>query len=129
MQILKRENFRRVLNLRTHTARRCACGGQRRETWNIVTNCGAAYGLLVVEGFAPQWSINDQIYFSSFYEVHDIRAAFICFVNCFRGHSCRLQRGDRTACSNQVESHRDEIGGERADVLLIVIIHAKKYGS
>ncbi len=58
-------------------------GGERGDAGNVVADCGAADGFFVVEGFAAERRVDDEIYFGGFDEVDDVRPAFIYFEDGF----------------------------------------------
>src|SRR5882724_1940727 len=76
MQVLQGRNFGPLLEHGANSARSGVGSGERRDARNVVANGGAANRLFVVERFAAQRRVDDQIDFSRFHQVDDIRPAF-----------------------------------------------------
>src|SRR5438094_8396528 len=73
MQILQGRDFSSLLEHGANSARSGVGSGKRGDAGNVVANGGPANGLFVVERFAAERRVDDQIDFSRFHQVDDIR--------------------------------------------------------
>ncbi len=124
MQILKRGDFGALIEQRANSTRGGVGSRKRRDAGNIVANRGAADGLFVVEGFAAQWRVDDQIDFASFHEVDDIGAAFIYFEHGFGGNAGGFERRGGAARGQQTEAKFMELFSEGGEVALVAVVYA-----
>ncbi len=83
MQILQGVYFGAMAGHGANAERGGARRGQRGNARNVVANGGAADGFFVVEGFAAERRVDEQIDLAGFDEVDDIRAPFVYFVDRF----------------------------------------------
>ena len=117
VQVLQSGNFEFSLTLRAQTSYRGIGGRERGDAGHVVANRCATNGFFVVEGFAAERGVNDQIHFARFYQVDDIRPAFVYFEHCLDlTRSLKRRRG--AARGNQLESEDYKFFRKRRDCVV-----------
>src|ERR1700688_880119 len=101
-------------------------GGKRSDAWNVVANGGAANGFFVVEGFAPERSIDDQIDFASLDQIDDVWAAFIYFKDALGLDPCSVQSSGGAASSGQLKAQRRELLANGGEMLFVAVVDAEE---
>ena len=101
MQILQGSNFRALFQKRMNPARRGMRGRQRRDARDVVANGCPSNRFFVVERFASQRRVDDEIDLSSFHQIHDVRPALIHFEDGFRFDAGGFQRRGGSARRKQ----------------------------
>src|ERR1700683_113775 len=110
-----------------HGANAARCGGagrQRGDARDVVTDRSAADGFFVVEGFAAERRVDDQVYLSRFDQVNDVRTPFVHFVNRVDFDAGARQSRGRTARGRDAESGGGEIFYDGADMFFVVVVDA-----
>src|SRR5579859_1496004 len=126
MQILQSCNFGALIQQRANAASRGMGGRQRGDTRNVIANGGTPDGFFVVERFAAERGVNDQIDLASFHEVNDVGPAFVYLKHGFRFNSRGFEGRSRATRGEQAEAEIMEFFAKRSDVLFVAIIDAKK---
>ena len=106
MQILQSGDFDSLLDQGANAARRSLGRGQRGDARNVVANGGAANGFFVVEGFAAERSVDDQIDFAGLDEIDDVGAAFVYFEDAFGFDARGLESGGGAARGGKLKAER-----------------------
>src|SRR5580704_2796573 len=104
MQILQGRNFRALIEKRANSAGGSVGRRERRDTWNVIANGGSANGFFVVERFATQRRVDDQVDLARFDEVHDVGTSFIHFEHGLRFNPGTFERGSSPARGKQQET-------------------------
>src|SRR5271156_5741214 len=108
---------------------RGACRRKSRNASNVVTNGSPPNGFLVPERLPPQRSVDDQIDLSGLYQIHNVRPAFIYFVNRLNLDPRASQRRCGTSCAHHLQARSQKVLNNKREMPLVVIVHAEKYGS
>src|SRR5215470_8760602 len=127
MQILQRGNLRSLLEHGADASRGRIAGGKRSDTRNVVANRSAANRFLVVEGFAPERRVDDQIDFSRFHQINDVRSPFVYLKNGLRFNSCAEKRGRGSPCSNELEAEGFKFLAKPDNVPFVAVVYADKH--
>src|SRR5271155_768821 len=129
MKVLEGGNVGGVSGHGANAAGGGAGGRQRGDAGNVVAHGGAANGFFVVEGFAAERRVDDQIHLAGLDQVHDIRAALVHFVHRFkldpRASECcaGASRGDDSQAGGS------EVLGDGGDMALVVVVDAHEDNS
>src|SRR5579859_2053899 len=126
MQILQSCNFGALIQQRANAAGRGMGGRQRGDTGNVIANGGPPNGFFVIERFAAERSVDDQINLTRFHEVDDVGPAFVYLKNGFSFNSRGFERRSGATRGKQAEAEIMEFFAKRSDVLFVAIIDAKK---
>src|SRR5690242_17640722 len=105
MKIVQSRYLYSLLDQRATAVRGGLARGQRRDARNVVANRGAANGFFIVEGFAAQRRIDDQIDLAGLDEVNDIGPAFVYFEDAFGFDACSVQSSSGAASGGELKTH------------------------
>src|SRR5206468_9394365 len=103
VQVLQSGDFDALLAERVNAPRRRVRCSQRGDTGYIVANRGAPNRFLIVERFAAERRVDDQIDFPGFDQVHDIGSAFVDLEDTLRVDSGSFESRSRAARGEQVK--------------------------
>src|SRR6516225_4868178 len=127
MQVLQSGNFDALLVERVNAPRRCVGRRQRGDTGDIVANCGSPDRFLVIERFAAERRVDDQIDFSGFDQVDDIGAAFVDLEHGLRLNPGGFESRSRATRGEQAKTERSKFFAERAQVLLVAVVYTEEH--
>src|SRR4029077_7880315 len=103
--------------------------GKRGDAWNVVADSSAANGFFVVEGFAAERSVDDQIDFAGLDEIDDVGAAFIYLEYAFGFDSCGLKSSGGSARGGELKPERSEFFTDGREMSFVPIIDAEEDGA
>src|SRR5713101_807941 len=129
MQVLERGYFRPLLKQRVDSPRRRMRRGKCRYARNVIAYGSPSNGFFVVERFAAQRGIDDQIDLSCLHEVDDVGPPFVHLEHGLRFDSGGLQCGRCSARGQQTKSHVRQFFSEGAEMFFVAIVHAEKNGA
>src|SRR5882762_4036232 len=95
---------------------------QRGNTRDVIANCSAANGFFVVEGFAPERSVNDQIDLSGLDEINDVGAAFVHLEYAFGFDARGMQRRGGSASRGQLKSQRGKLFTDGGEMFFVTVV-------
>src|SRR5215472_9199358 len=127
MQVLQSGNFDALLVERVNAPRRCVRRSQRSDTGYIVANRGAPNRFLIVERFAAERRVDDQIDFSGFDQIHDIGAAFVDLEDRLRVDPGSFESRSRATRGEQAKTERSQLLAERAQVPFVAVVDTEKH--
>src|SRR5579863_8874536 len=126
MQILQSRNFDSLFDQRANAARRGVSGGKRCDTRNVVANGGAANRFFIVEGFASERRIDDQVAFAGLNQVNDVGAALIYFEDALGLYAGGVQSRGGAASSGKLKPERRKFFSDRGEMFFVAVVDAEK---
>ena len=87
VQILQRVDLKGVIDQRTNPTGGGQSGGKRRNARDFVPHGGTTNGLFIVERFAAERRIDNEIDAARLYEIDDIGAPFVGLVHSFGAYA------------------------------------------
>src|SRR5580692_7938988 len=126
MQILEGGDFRALIEQSANSAGGGVGRGECCNAWNVITNRRATNRFFVVERFAAERRVDDQVDLAGFDEVNDVGPALVYFEDGFCWNPCSFECRGGTAGSEQPEAKLVKLFSERAKVSLVAIVDAEK---
>src|SRR5665213_4424770 len=129
MQILQGVYFGFVAGHRADAESGSTRRGKGGDARNVIAYRGAANRFFVIERFAAEGRIDEQIHLARFYEVHDIRTAFVHLVNGFHFDAGLAQSGGGAARGDYFQSSGNEVSGHGLRVLFVPVTNAHEHNT
>src|SRR5579863_834760 len=126
MQILKRSHFGSLVDQGLDSQSCRVCGRKRCDAGNVMPDCGAPDGFFVVERFAAERRVDDQINLARLHEVDDVWATFVHLEHGFRFNSRSFQRRRGAARREEAESEFFQSFAEWTDLTLVAVVDAEE---